>query len=70
MNIFPYFVLGFIGMMFLRNIGDQMFLNNKEYSSENWITFISYTKSKLRLRYLMCYISQLSNNLTFSNFLK
>ena len=45
MNIFPYFVLGFIGMIFLRNIGDQMFLNNKEYSSENWITFISYTKS-------------------------
>tara|TARA_B110000438_G_C15801490_1_gene645358 strand:- start:1785 stop:2549 length:765 start_codon:yes stop_codon:yes gene_type:complete len=44
MSIFPYFVLGFIGMIFLRNIGDQIFLSSKEYSSESWIAFISYTK--------------------------
>jgi uncharacterized integral membrane protein (TIGR00698 family) len=27
LNIFPYFVLGFIGMIIFRNIGDQIFLN-------------------------------------------
>ena len=26
-DIFPYFVLGFIGMIIFRNIGDQFFLN-------------------------------------------
>ena len=24
-NIFPYFVLGFVGMIILRNIGDEVF---------------------------------------------
>ena len=27
LNIFPYFVLGFIGMIIFRNIGDQLFLS-------------------------------------------
>jgi len=27
LNIFPYFVLGFVGMIIFRNIGDQIFLN-------------------------------------------
>ena len=26
LNIFPYFVLGFVGMIILRNIGDQLFI--------------------------------------------
>ena len=44
LDIFPYFVLGFIGMMFVRNIGDQMFQLNTENNFENWNAFISYTK--------------------------
>ena len=27
LNIFPYFVLGFVGMIILRNIGDQLFVS-------------------------------------------
>jgi len=27
-NIFPYFVLGFIGMIIVRNVGDQLFISN------------------------------------------
>ena len=43
-SIFPYFVLGFIGMIIIRNIGDQIFLiENANY--EIWKTFISYIKS-------------------------
>ena len=42
-NIFPYFVLGFIGMIIFRNIGDQIFtLENGNY--EMWKTFIDYIK--------------------------
>ncbi len=42
-NIFPYFVLGFIGMIFLRNIGDQFFsIGNENY--EVWKTFIDSIK--------------------------
>ena len=43
-NIFPYFVIGFIGMILVRNIGDQIFLieNNSYYV---WINFISYIKT-------------------------
>jgi uncharacterized integral membrane protein (TIGR00698 family) len=43
LSIFPYFVLGFIGMIIFRNIGDQLFvLENDNY--EIWITFIDYIK--------------------------
>jgi uncharacterized integral membrane protein (TIGR00698 family) len=43
-NIFPYFVLGFIGMIFIRNIGDQIFtMENGNY--EFWETLINYMKS-------------------------
>ena len=43
-NIFPYFVLGFIGMIVVRNIGDQIFtLENNNY--EFWETLIGYIKS-------------------------
>ena len=44
LSIFPYFVLGFIGMIMLRNIGDQFFTtDNSNY--ESWKTFIEYIKS-------------------------
>ncbi len=44
LNIFPYFVIGFIGMIIIRNIGDQIFLiENDNY--EIWKTLISYIKS-------------------------
>ena len=45
-NIFPYFVLGFIGMIILRNIGDQIFLNN---SHENWNDTIDIIKSSSKI---------------------
>ena len=43
-SIFPYFVLGFIGMIFIRNIGDQFFtIDDSNY--EFWKTFINYIKN-------------------------
>jgi uncharacterized integral membrane protein (TIGR00698 family) len=43
-SIFPYFVLGFIGMIIVRNIGDQIItLESGNY--EFWKTLISYIKS-------------------------
>jgi uncharacterized integral membrane protein (TIGR00698 family) len=44
LNIFPYFVLGFIGMIIVRNIGDQYFLLDI-HNYENWKIFISYIKN-------------------------
>jgi len=42
-SIFPYFVLGFIGMIIVRNIGDQIFtLNNVNY--EMWKSLINLLK--------------------------
>ena len=43
LNIFPYFVLGFIGMIVVRNLGDQFFLieSNNFYF---WSQFIEYLK--------------------------
>ena len=41
LSIFPYFVLGFVAMIILRNIGDQVFLNT---SNEIWKT-PDYSKS-------------------------
>jgi len=44
LSIFPYFVLGFIGMIIVRNIGDQIFtIENVNY--QIWETLISYIKS-------------------------
>jgi len=43
LSIFPYFVLGFIGMIILRNLGDQVFsIENKH--NYLWINFIDYLK--------------------------
>ena len=43
LNIFPYFVLGFIGMIIVRNLGDQFFSteNNNHFL---WINLIEYLK--------------------------
>ena len=43
LSIFPYFVLGFIGMIIVRNLGDQFFSieNNNFYI---WSNFIEYLK--------------------------
>ena len=42
-SIFPYFVIGFIGMIIVRNLGDQLFSveNNNFYI---WFKFIEYLK--------------------------
>ncbi len=44
LNIFPYFVLGFIGMIIVRNLGDQFFsLGNNNH--EIWTNVIGYFKT-------------------------
>ena len=40
-NIFPYFVLGFVGMIIFRNIGDQLFT---EYNKDIWVETINFIK--------------------------
>ena len=58
-NIFPYFVLGFIGMIIFRNIGDQVFIIDS-----NWINMIDFisVSSKIFLTMAMGAIG-LSTNL-------
>ena len=46
-SIFPYFVLGFIGMIIFRNIGDQFFLN--ESSEQIWQSSISNIKDSAKI---------------------
>ena len=43
LSIFPYFVLGFIGMIIIRNVGDQIFLIDTN-NYEIWKNFINYIK--------------------------
>jgi uncharacterized integral membrane protein (TIGR00698 family) len=45
-NIFPYFVLGFVGMIIFRNIGDHVFVIN---SNDNWIETINFIKSSSKV---------------------
>jgi len=61
LKIFPYFVLGFIAMIILRNIGDQFFLLS---NSDNWNDLINNIKfsSKVFLTMAMAAIG-LSTNL-------
>ena len=63
LNIFPYFVLGFIGMMFVRNIGDQIFQLNPEYNIEYWKLFIISTKdiAKICLTMAMAAVGMSTN---------
>ncbi len=44
LNIFPYFVLGFIGMIIVRNLGDQFFPQGNN-NHEIWIGIIGYLKA-------------------------
>ena len=47
LNIFPYFVLGFAGMIILRNIGDQIFLT--ESAQVIWQNSISIIKDSAKV---------------------
>ena len=47
LDIFPYFVLGFIGMIIFRNIGDQIFLT--ESALQFWQNSISNIKSSAKI---------------------
>ena len=46
LSIFPYFVLGFVGMIIFRNIGDQFFLNNY---NEMWDVTVQTIKSSSKV---------------------
>ena len=61
LNIFPYFVLGFVAMIIFRNIGDEVFIANY---NNNWIDIINFieTGSKIFLTMAMAAIG-LSTNL-------
>ncbi|MDA9605057.1 putative sulfate exporter family transporter [Candidatus Pelagibacter sp.] len=61
LNIFPYFVLGFVGMIILRNVGDQIYISS---SNNNWIEIIGFitSSSKIFLSMAMAAIG-LSTNL-------
>ena len=61
LNIFPYFVLGFIGMIILRNVGDQIFISEYEINWNETINIIKYS-SKIFLTMAMAAIG-LSTNL-------
>jgi uncharacterized integral membrane protein (TIGR00698 family) len=47
LDIFPYFVLGFIGLIIFRNIGDQIFLTHN--SIFVWQNVISYIKDSAKI---------------------
>ena len=47
LNIFPYFVLGFVGMIILRNLGDQFFLT--ESAQQIWQNSISNIKDSAKV---------------------
>ena len=61
LEIFPYFVLGFIGMIILRNIGDQVFISENNISWSNTVDVIKFS-SKIFLTMAMAAIG-LSTNL-------
>jgi len=60
-KIFPYFVLGFVGMIILRNFGDHFFINTFNNNWENSIELIK-SSSKVFLTMAMAAIG-LSTNL-------
>ncbi len=63
-KIFPYFVLGFIAFIILRNVGDVFFYNTNISGKEMWIDFVNTVKisSKIFLTMAMAAIG-LSTNL-------
>jgi uncharacterized integral membrane protein (TIGR00698 family) len=46
LSIFPYFVLGFVGLIIFRNIGDQIFLT--ENSEQIWLSVVSNIKESAK----------------------
>ena len=44
LSIFPYFILGFVGMIILRNVGDEVFSTNN-----NWIEIIDFVKASSKI---------------------
>ena len=48
-NIFPYFVLGFIALIVLRNLGDVFFLQTNLAGKEMWIEFVNLIKSSAKI---------------------
>ena len=62
-KIFPYFVLGFIAFIILRNIGDLFFYNINESGKEMWIDFVNTIKfsSKIFLTMAMAAIGLSTN---------
>ena len=61
LKIFPYFVLGFVGMIFIRNIGDQLFVSSTSFNWSETIEIIKFL-SKIFLTMAMAAIG-LSTNL-------
>ena len=61
LSIFPYFVLGFVGMIVFRNIGDQLFVSNHNNNWSETIDIIIFF-SKISLTMAMAAIG-LSTNL-------
>ena len=48
-NIFPYFVLGFIALIILRNVGDVFFLQTNISGKEMWVEFVDFVKSSAKI---------------------
>ncbi len=65
-KIFPYFVLGFVGMIILRNVGDQIFVTNNSYIWNETINFIKFF-SKVFLTMAMAAIGLSTNLLDIRN---
>ena len=59
-DIFPYFVLGFVAMIVVRNVGDQLFITN---NSELWLSSVDSIKSlsKIFLTMAMAAIGMSTN---------
>ena len=59
-DIFPYFVLGFVAMIIVRNVGDQLFITN---NSELWLSTVDNIKSlsKIFLTMAMAAIGMSTN---------
>ena len=59
-DIFPYFVLGFVAMIIVRNVGDQLFISN---NSELWFNTVDGIKSfsKIFLTMAMAAIGMSTN---------
>jgi uncharacterized integral membrane protein (TIGR00698 family) len=59
-DIFPYFVIGFVAMIIVRNVGDQIFITN---NSEIWLSTVDNIKSlsKIFLTMAMAAIGMSTN---------